>query len=139
VTDRPIEAGLELDQFVVDAVSSDRMRIMRALLDDPTPIHFDIRAVRALGMGDREINQGPMCLGYLTELVTRWTGDPLRLRRLRCRLLGNVFAGERLACSGRVTAVDRAAATCELDLVVVAGPRKVAQGDATVAIPSGRL
>lgn len=125
--------GDALPPFAVPSVDAGRMATMAALLDDPVPIHYDVAAVRALGMGDRLVNQGPMSIGYLAELVVRWTGDPARLRRLRCRLHANVFEGDELVCTGVVTARDDDAGVCTVELAVRRGDEVVVSGAAEVA------
>lgn len=35
------------------------MKVIAALMDEPNPIHWDDRAVEALGLGNRQVNQGP--------------------------------------------------------------------------------
>lgn len=129
-----VVAGLELEPLAIASVSPHHMKTMAAILQDPNPIHFDVEAVRALGLGDRPINQGPLNMTYLLELVIRFAGDQERVRRFSTRFLGNVFAGERIECSGTVTAVDAAAGTAELELAATAGGRVVLGGTATVEL-----
>ena len=81
------------------------MKTVAALLHDPNPIHFDVAAVEALGMGDRVVNQGPNNMAYVANMLADWAGGPRRVRGLRVRFLGNVFAGDRLTARGTVTGV----------------------------------
>ena len=81
------------------------MKTVAALLHDPNPIHFDVAAVRALGLGDRPVNQGPSNMAYVVSMLSRSAGGPERIRRLRVRFLGNVLAGDRLVAGGTVAAV----------------------------------
>ena len=108
--------------------SAEKMKTMAALLADPTPIHWDVGTLQALGMGDRPINQGPLNMGYVMNAVTDWAGGPDRLRRLRVRFLGNVLAGDHLRVRGTVTALreeDGARlADCDVVLEVVDGRRR---------------
>ena len=129
-----IAPGDELEPYVVAAVEPAHMRTMAALLDDPVPIHFDVEAVRRLGLGDRLVNQGPINAGYLLNAVIAWTGDAGAVRRFRCRLLGNVFAGERVECRGTVSAVDAERGVFEVDLRGDADGRPVLAGEATLAL-----
>lgn len=90
----------------VAAVTADAMKTMSVLLDDPNPIHLDTAAVRALGLGDRLINQGPTNLAYLMDMV-RKNFPTGRLQHLRTRLLSNVFEGDIVAAGGSITSVER--------------------------------
>lgn len=98
-----IAIGTELPAVELAAVSAEKMKTMAALLADPTPIHFDVAAVRALGMGERPINQGPLNMGYVMNAVCGWAGGADRLRRLRVRFVGTVHAGQGLRVRGVVT------------------------------------
>jgi acyl dehydratase len=131
-----VEVGTELEPFVVEAVSAEKMKLMAALLRDPNPIHVDPEAVRALGMGDRVVNQGPTNQAYLVNMLLAFAGDPGAIRQLTVRFLGNVFAGDRVECRGRVTAVDRGErlVTVELEETVDGAP--VMAGSAVVELPA---
>jgi acyl dehydratase len=129
-----LEPGETIATLVVDPVPAAAMKTMAALLDDPTPIHYDAAAVRAAGLGQEPINQGTTNVGYLFQLACQAGGGPGSLRALRARLLGSVFAGDRLRCVAEVLEVDRAAGLVELELSGKVGSRKVLEGRATVAI-----
>jgi acyl dehydratase len=126
--------GMRLEPFVVDAVDDGRMKVMAAILQDPNPIHFDAAAVRALGYGERPINQGPINLAWFMTCAIRFAGGRERLLRTRVRFLGNVFAGERFVAEGTVTAIHGDAGTAELAIECSSDGRPVLAGDATVAI-----
>ncbi|HEY9524317.1 MAG TPA: MaoC family dehydratase [Thermopolyspora sp.] len=132
-----VTVGTVLPEWHVPSVSPEKMKTMAALLVDPNPIHFDVEAVRALGMGDRPINQGPLNMGYVMNMLAAWSGGHDRLRRFRVRFLGNVFAGDRLCAGGVVTALrDEGGvrlADCDVVLTVVGGAQ-VLRGTATVAL-----
>lgn len=123
-------------ELVVDA---GRMRTMAALLDDPNPIHWDVDAVRALGLGDRPVNQGPSNAGYVVNALVAFAGgDPGAVRRVSVRFRGNVLAGDRVTAGGVVTAVTTlgsdVVATCEVWLDRDDGARLVS-GTAEVRLP----
>jgi len=132
-----VTVGTELPTWDVPAVSAEKMKTMAALLADPSPIHFDVVTLRALGMGERPVNQGPLNMGYVMNAVTGWAGGPDRLRRLRVRFLGTVLAGQALRVTGAVTAVreqdGKTLADCDVALSVVGG-EAVVSGSATVAL-----
>jgi acyl dehydratase len=126
-----LAVGQELEPFVVEAIDPARMKTMAAILDDPNPIHFDAGVVRELGLGEQPVNQGPINLGLLMNVVLVHGS----VRRFRCRFLGNVLAGERLECRGRVTAVHGGDATVALAASV--GERRVLEGAAVIRTSGG--
>ena len=120
-------------------VEVEKMKTMAALLQDPNPIHWDVEAARGLGMGDRVVNQGPINMAYVMNMLVAWMGnDPSRLRALTLRFLANVFDGDTVEAGGRVVAIRQTAgerlADCEVWLDVVPGSRALS-GTATLALP----
>lgn len=126
--------GDELPPLVIESVDAEKMKLMAAILRDPNPIHFDAAAVKTLGLGDRVINQGPSNMSYVLNMVTNWAGGIGTLRRAEMRLLGNVFAGDRVECTGRVSAVDQPAGLITVDVVASVDSRPVLQGQAVIAV-----
>jgi acyl dehydratase len=132
-----IEPGTEVPPFVVESVPVEAMKTVAALLHDPNPIHFDLEAVGALGMGDRQVNQGPTNMAYVVNALTAWTGDAGSVRRLQVRFLGNVFAGDRVSAGGVVTGIreDGGRRLADLDVWLERSPAdRVLAGTATVAL-----
>lgn len=119
-----VQPGATVPPLEVD-VDPEKMKLMAALLADPNPIHFDTRALAALGMDQRPVNQGPLNMGYLQTMLARWAGGRDRLLSFRVRFQGNVLAGDRVRATGTVTGVrdtERGrVATCEISLEVVGG------------------
>lgn len=126
--------GQQLEPLIIDSVDPEPMKTVAAILRDPNPIHFNVDAVKSLGLGDRPINQGPLNMAYLLEMACRFAGDPAAVLSFRTRFLGNVFAGERLECTGRVTAVDEVSGTVELELRATAAGRPLLAGTAAVRL-----
>jgi acyl dehydratase len=132
-----LAAGDELAPLVIESVSSEAMKTVAALLHDPNPIHFDVAAVRALGLGDRPVNQGPSNMAYVVSMLSRAAGGPERIRRLRVRFLGNVLAGDRLVAGGTVAAVAEqdGERVAEVDVWLERGSGdRVLEGSATVLV-----
>jgi len=134
-----VQTGTELPSRVIQQVDVAEMKTMAALLQDPNPIHWDPESTRALGMGDRTVNQGPTNMAYVMNMLVAWVGnDPSRLRGITLRFMANVFHGDRVEAGGRVTAVREGhgerLADCEVWLDVIGGTRALA-GTATVALP----
>ena len=100
-------------------VAPERMALMAAILRDPNPIHFEPAATGGDEKGLR-INQGPLNVGYIANMLTSWAG-PDSIKRLRVRFVANVFEGDDVEASGVVTAIaedpDGALAECDVQLV----------------------
>ncbi len=129
-----VRPGLELEPLIVESVDTEKMKTMAAILHDPNPIHYDVDVVRSLGMGDAPVNQGPINMAFVMEMVSRFAGGPQALRTIRLRFLGNVFGGERVECTGAVTAVDGDARTAEVEVSATSNGRPVLSGSATVSL-----
>ena len=120
----------------MEEVSAERMRTMAAILRDPNPLHWDREAVAALplDLGQRTINQGPLGVGYLVNMLHAWAG-PGCIRRLVMRFPQVVLDGERVIARGEVTALDAAAGTADCAIRLEHAERGVLlEGEATVAL-----
>lgn len=136
-----VRAGDEIPSYELGPVSAEKMKTMSALMSDANPIHFDAAAVRSLGLGDRVINQGPLNQAYVVSMLAEWAGSADRVRSMRLRYRGNVFAGDELRANGTVSdVVDQGEVVlteCEVHLDVI-GRGTVLSGTATVSLgPSG--
>ena len=100
-----MKVGDVIPSWTVESVPVEKMKTMALLLRDPNPIHWDVEAVRALGMGDRPINQGPTNQAYIVNMLLSWLGDPARLTSMRVRFIANVFGDDRVIAGGDVTAL----------------------------------
>ena len=100
-------------------VTPERMALMAAILRDPNPIHFEPATTGGEETSLR-INQGPLNVGYIANMLTNWAG-PDSIKRLRVRFVANVFEGDDVEASGVVTAMaddsDEAFAECDVQLV----------------------
>lgn len=101
------EVGDSLPEWIMESVSAERMRTMAAILRDPNPVHWDREAVAALplGLGERTINQGPLGLSYIINMLQAWMG-PDCLRRIVMRFPKVVLDGDRVVAGGRITALE---------------------------------
>jgi acyl dehydratase len=86
---------------VITNVGADRMKTMAALLRDPYAIHWDPDAVAAAGLGDRPVNQGPLNLGYVANMLMANFGDG-SIRRLSVAFHGRAFAGDTVVAGGTI-------------------------------------
>lgn len=99
------------------------MRTLADVLNDPNPIHLDAEAVKAAGLGDRVINQGPANLAYVFNMLEE---AGLEVTSLEARFTGNVRGGDMIEAQGAVEA-----GACAFNLVTGDGVGAIT-GSATV-------
>jgi len=111
------EPGDEIPPWTMPVVDPARMRTMAAILRDPYSVHWDRDGNAALGLAGRVINQGPLNLGYVVNMLLAWAG-PSCVRRLTVSFGRPVLDGDCVTAGGRVKAVTRVdgerRATCEI-------------------------
>lgn len=100
-----ITVGTEIPEWVVESVPAEKMKTMALVLRDPNPIHWDVDAVKAVGLGEAVINQGPTNQAYVINAILAWIDDPAGLRAITVRFRSNVYAGERVVAGGVVREV----------------------------------
>ena len=88
----------------MESVSPARMRTMAAVLRDPNPVHWDRETVAKMGFGPRTVNQGPLGLSYMINMLHDWAG-PTAIRGLVMRFPKPVFEGDRIVAKGVVTGI----------------------------------
>lgn len=129
-----IEAGHVISPWTMPEVDPARMKTMAAILRDPYPVHWDRTSVDALGYGQRVINQGPLNLSYIVNMLLAWQG-PACVRRLTVKFTRPVLDGDSVTAMGDVTEVadvdGERRAVCDIRLerdgeVVVTGTAVVA-------------
>ena len=112
-----VHVGDEIPEFTMASVDPARMKTMAAILRDPYPVHWDREANGAYGLPGRVINQGPLNLGYVVNMLMAWAG-PTCVRRLTVSFGRPVLDGDCVTAGGRVTAVDvvdgQPMATCDV-------------------------
>lgn len=109
--------GDALPPFIVESVDAEAMKDWAVFLADPNPIHLDVAVVKAKGLGDRVINQGPINVAYMMNmLIAAFPGS--RIEAMDSRFLDNVYAGDRVVATGRITGVNGDRIDCELSLDV---------------------
>jgi len=124
--------GDALPPFVIESVSPEAMKDWAVFLADPNPIHLNVEVVKAKGLGDRVINQGPINVAYMMNmLMAAFPGG--RIESMDSRFLDNVFGGDRVVASGTITAVEDGRVACEFTLAAD-GRGPVNSGTATIAI-----
>ncbi len=66
-----VAVGDRIPPFEVAEVSAEKMKTIAALLGDPNPIHWDLDAVAALGMGGPPDQSGPAQHGLRDQYARR--------------------------------------------------------------------
>lgn len=132
-----VSAGDEIPAWNMPSVRPERMRTMAAILRDPNPVHWDPRVVAKLGYGDHTINQGPLGLSYMVNMLHAWTG-PTSIRRIYMTFPMAVLDGDHISAQGKVTAVreenGKRYADCDIWLHRE-GTANPLEGKATVELP----
>jgi len=130
--------GDALPELHIASVSAEAMKVMAVILDDPNIIHLDAEAVKALGLGDRVINQGPSNSGYVMNmLLDAFPGG--RITSFGARFLSNVLGGDAVTASGRVDGMERSDGGTLVHCtawLTVDPDRRALEATATVLIPS---
>jgi len=108
-----LQVGDALPPFVIDSVSAAAMKEWAVFLADPNPIHLDAAVVKAKGLGDRVINQGPANVAYLMNMLM--LAFPLgTIASMESRFVDNVYAEDRLTAGGSVTALEDGVVSCDI-------------------------
>ena len=132
------ETGDKLPDFRIESVSRESMKAWAVFLHDPNPIHLDAEVVKAKGLGEKEINQGPTNVAYILTMLQQAFPEG-QIQDLDSRFLDNVYADDTVECFGTVTDVsdtDKGSrVACEIDLQVP-GRGIVISGTATVLLPA---
>ena len=130
----PIPPLPPIPSLHVACVDPQRMKTMAALLRDPYPIHWDPDSVSDAAHGGRTVNQGPLNLGYIANMLMTWAGDG-SIRRLEASFHAHVLAGDSVTASGEVYEVvevdGEVRARCTVRLV--RGDDPIVSGTAEVA------
>ena len=141
----PVVVGELIQPWTMDRVDPARMKTMAAILRDPYPVHWDRDGNVGLGIGPRVINQGPLNVGYLANMLMAWAG-PDAVRRLTVVFASRVLDEERVTAGGVVSAIEdvngERQAVCEVWLEragerVVTGTAVVSLGPALDVDPAG--
>jgi 3-hydroxybutyryl-CoA dehydratase len=126
--------GDTIPTFIISSVNPVAMQDWAVFLADPNPIHLDAEAVKAKGLGDRVINQGPINVAYMMNmLLAAFPGASIEA--MESRFLDNVYGGDKVVASGRITAVDDGRIECEFNLDVE-NRGTVNTGSATIRLKS---
>jgi acyl dehydratase len=125
--------GTPLPTWDVAAVDAARMKTMAAILRDPYPVHWDREANAALGLAGRVVNQGPLNLSYIANMLMAWAG-PASIRRLTVRYGRPVLDGDHVVAGGQVRDMTDGVTHC--DIWLSRGDEEVVSGTALVTAPT---
>jgi len=136
--------GDSIPEWVMESVSAERMRTMAAILRDPNPLHWDREAVARLPvvdtlpfkLGKRTINQGPLGLSYIVNMLHAWMG-PKCIRRFYMTFPKVVLDEDRVVARGKITAFreEQGAQLADCDIWLEHAERGVLlEGRATVQL-----
>ena len=120
-----MKVGDQLPEFAVPSVDPARMKTMAAVLRDPYRVHWDREATREMGLEGRVINQGPLNLSYIVNMLHSFSG-PTSVRRLTVSFGRPVFDADSVVAGGEISAIDGDRVTCAVwlkrgDEIVVSG------------------
>ena len=130
-----IQEGTERKETLVEKV--DRAMFVRyaGASGDFNPIHWNEDFAKSAGYPG-VFAQGMFTAGVLGSFVTNWAGEE-NVRKLRTRFVGQVWPGEAIVCSGKVTKVydldGEKRADLDLEVTNEQGERKI-DGSATVVV-----
>lgn len=130
-----VEIGSEIPEWSMPDVDPNRMKTMAAILRDPYPVHWDRQSVANIGLGERVINQGPLNLSYISNMLMAWQGATC-IRRLQVSFGRPVLDHDHVTATGTVTSLEtvdgEARAHCEVRLMRDGQP--VVTGTAVIAL-----
>ena len=135
-----VSVGDDIPPWHLDRVTPERMKTVAAIFRDPFPVHWDREATRAMGFDGKLLNQSPVNLGYVINMLIAWAG-PTCIRRIRTEFPQPVFDGAAVTAGGRVVALsqdetrDETVAECDLWLDSADGTRNLT-ARAWVGIPA---
>ncbi len=132
-----VSPGDDIPPWDMPSVRAERMQTMAAILRDPNPVHWDRRVVAAMGFGEHTINQGPLGLSYMLNMLHEWAGHG-SVRRLVMRFPMVVLDGDHIVARGRVTEIRKEAGRTLADCAVWLdrdGTDRPLEGEATVVLP----
>lgn len=108
-----VQVGDMIPEWTMPEVSIEKMKTMAAILRDPNPVHWDPNTVAAMGLGNRAINQGPLGISYMVNMLHAWAGENC-IQHMHVTFPNPlIFDGDKITARGQVTAVDGDVVECE--------------------------
>ena len=126
--------GTDLPSLEVTPVDPQKMKTMAALLRDPYPVHWDRKANEVLGIGNNVINQGPLNLSYVANMLMQWQG-PTCIKRLKAKFLKPVLDNDTVIAGGKVIEVlDESSSRILCEIWLLRENETVLSGEAEIFI-----
>ncbi len=136
VSGNKVTVGTALKPFRLEYIDPEWMKTWAVALHDPNPIHLDVEVVKAKGLGDRVINQGPANLAYIINMLKQAIPG-CTIESLDIRYVDNVLGGDAVEAAGTVTdiATDEKGQRITCDVWLKADARDlVIKGSAVVRV-----
>lgn len=100
-----ITPGMDFDEVVFGPLTrEDFVRYAEASGDD-NPIHQNEEYARSQG-APTVFAMGMLNAGFLATALAGWVGGAQHIKRFKTRFTNRVWAGDEVACTGRVTAIE---------------------------------
>ena len=126
--------GIDLPSLEVNPVDPQKMKTMAALLRDPYPVQWDRKANEVLGIGNNVINQGPLNLSYVANMLMQWQG-PTCIKRLKAKFLKPVLDNDTVIAGGKVIEVlDESSSRILCEIWLLRENETVLSGEAEIVI-----
>ena len=98
---------------------------------DYNPIHIDPEFGKMVGLGGA-ILQGLCTLAFAAKAVTDWTGDPGKLKKIKCRFSAPVMMEDTISVHGTVAFVQAGRVKVELQVINQTGAEVLQNVEAEV-------
>lgn len=130
------QVGDTLTPFSINA-SPEAMKDWAVFLHDPNPIHLDVEVVKAKGLGDRVINQGPANVAYIINMLLSHFPS-CSIENMESRFIDNVYGDEQVETNGSITEIseDNGSLLISCDIGLKSDGRDVITGNAVVRVPN---
>ncbi len=126
-----VNIGDQIPSWTMPNVSIEKMKTMAAILRDPNPVHWDPKTVSAMGLGNRTINQGPLGISYMVNMLHAWAGENC-IEHMHVKFPNPlIFDGDEITARGRVIEVTDGKIHCETWLERV-GQRGLIEAEVTL-------
>lgn len=130
-----VKSGTEHSQVMIEKVEKAMFVRYAGASGDFNPIHWSEDFAKSAGY-PTVFAQGMFTAGVLATFLTNWVGES-NVRRYRTRFVGQVWPGEQITCSAKVTKIYEqdgdTRADCELIVTNEKGEKKI-DGDATFVV-----
>lgn len=100
-----VTPGMEFDEVVFGPLTRDDFVRYAEASGDDNPIHQDEEYARSQG-APTVFAMGMLNAGFLATALSSWVGGAQHIRRYKTRFTNRVWAGDELACTGRVISIE---------------------------------